>query len=577
MFSDIMHGIMITMSPDCLLALCIGAMFGTVVGALPGLGTAVAITICIPFTLQMGNASAIALLLGVYATSIYGGSISAVLLNTPGTPQSACTGFEGYAMAKAGKAEKALGWVTMSSVLGGLFSCVALVIAAPQLADLSVKYGGPLEICGLICLGLACITSLSEDNQIKGLLMGVAGLFLATIGVDPLSGEMRFTFGSPQLVSGIDLMPIVVGVFPLAELFYRAYEVHANVEPTAIDCKRISFPTWQEWKGRGLILLRSSLIGVGLGILPGTGATAATFVSYSSAKRLSKNGENFGKGEPDGLVAAESSNNAVAGGAMVPTLALGIPGEPVMALMLATLTLHGITPGVRLMADNPDIVYSTFLSLILANLLIIPTAIITVRGFGKLIKFPTAILLSIIVICSLLGVYLPRSNMFDVWMALLIGVIAFLMRFADFPVRLYPVGRLDYDSEGLLLLTNDGELAQRLTHPSCEVDKVYLARVTGNPSNEALDKLRRGVYMEGDERRTYPAQVRVVRDESLFSDILVTIHEGRNRQVRRMFDSVGHKVLLLRRVRFGPLDLGDLRRGEWRELSAEEIAKLKAL
>ena len=346
MFSDIMHGIMITMSPDCLLALCIGAMFGTVVGALPGLGTAVAITICIPFTLQMGNASAIALLLGVYATSIYGGSISAVLLNTPGTPQSACTGFEGYAMAKAGKAEKALGWVTISSVLGGLFSCVALVIAAPQLADLSVKYGGPLEICGLICLGLACITSLSEDNQIKGLLMGVAGLFLATIGVDPLSGEMRFTFGSPQLVSGIDLMPIVVGVFPLAELFYRAYEVHANVEPTAIDCKRISFPTWQEWKGRGLILLRSSLIGVGLGILPGTGATAATFVSYSSAKRLSKNGENFGKGEPDGLVAAESSNNAVAGGAMVPTLALGIPGDPVTAIMLATRdhprrTAHG--------------------------------------------------------------------------------------------------------------------------------------------------------------------------------------------------------------------------------------------
>ena len=142
---------------------------------------------------------------------------------------------------------------------------------------------------------------------------------------------------------------------------------------------------------------------------------------------------------------------------------------------------------------------------------------------------------------------------------------------------LFPVGRLDKDTEGLLLLTNDGELAQRLTHPSCEVDKVYLARVTGNPSNDALDRLRRGVYMEGDERRTYPAQVRVVRDESLFSDILVTIHEGRNRQVRRMFDSVGHKVLLLRRVRFGPLELGDLRRGEWRELSAEEIARLKAL
>ncbi len=150
-------------------------------------------------------------------------------------------------------------------------------------------------------------------------------------------------------------------------------------------------------------------------------------------------------------------------------------------------------------------------------------------------------------------------------------------RFRDFPVRLYPVGRLDYDSEGLLLLTNDGELAQRLTHPSCEVDKVYLARVTGNPSNEAIDRLRRGVYMEGDQRRTYPATVRVVRDESLFSDIVVTIHEGRNRQVRRMFDAVGHKVLLLHRIRFGALELGDLRRGEWRELTQEEIDALHRL
>ena len=150
-------------------------------------------------------------------------------------------------------------------------------------------------------------------------------------------------------------------------------------------------------------------------------------------------------------------------------------------------------------------------------------------------------------------------------------------RFADMDVRLYPVGRLDYDSEGLLLLTNDGELAQRLTHPSCEVDKTYLARVTGNPSGEALERLRRGVFMEGDERRTYPADVRVVRDESLYSDVLVTIHEGRNRQVRRMFDAVGHRVLLLRRVRFGPLELGALRRGEWRELTEDEIARLKAL
>jgi len=187
-------------------------------------------------------------------------------------------------------------------------------------------------------------------------------------------------------------------------------------------------------------VIRSSLIGIGLGILPGTGATAATFISYSTAKRVSKFKDNFGQGEPDGLVAAESSNNAVAGGAMIPTLALGIPGEPVMALMLATLTLPGITPGVRLMLDNPEVVYSCFFSLTLANLLIIPAAIITVFGFGYIIRFPTAVLLGIIVLCSILGVYLPRGNMFDIWMALAIGVVAFGMRLGDFPVAPLLIG-----------------------------------------------------------------------------------------------------------------------------------------
>ena len=390
---DLWNVLQLALMPENLLALGIGVIFGTMIGALPGLGTAVAITIAIPFTLKMGNTPAIALLLGIYASSIYGGSITAVLLNTPGTPQSACTGLEGYPMARAGKASQALGWVTMSSVIGGLISCVALIVATPQLAAISVKYGGPLEICALICMGLACITSLSEGNQIKGMLMGVAGLFIATIGIDPVSGTMRFTFGSQNLIAGIDLMPVVVGVFPLAELFYRVYEVHAHVEPQPIDCRKISFPRLKEWKGKWQILIRSSLIGIGLGALPGTGATAATFVSYSTAKRISPNGDNFGKGEPDGLIAAESSNNAVSGGALVPTLALGIPGEPVMALMLATLTIHGITPGVRLMADTPDIVYAMFLLLIFANLLLIPAAMLTVLGFGKLIRFPTAILL----------------------------------------------------------------------------------------------------------------------------------------------------------------------------------------
>lgn len=473
MFENIFHAFGTIADPFCLGMLAFGVLFGTVIGALPGLGTAVAITICIPFTLKMGSGPAIALLLGVYASSIYGGSISAVLLNTPGTPQSACTGMEGYPMAKKGQAREALGWVTMSSVLGGLISCVVLVLAAPTLAALSVKYGGPLEICALICMGLACITSLSDDNHVKGIMMGVAGLFLATIGNDPQTGELRFTFGSQNLVSGIDLMPVVVGVFPLAELFYRVYESFSEKEPTAIHCTSMKLPSWADWKVKGRIpnLLRSSFLGCGLGILPGTGATAATFIAYPSAKRISPARDNFGKGEPDGLIAAESSNNAVSGGALVPTLAMGIPGEPTMALMLATLTLHGITPGVRLMADNPDIVYATFILLIMANLALIPAAWICIRGFGKIIAFPTAVLLGLIVICSLIGVYLPRSSMFDIWVTLVIGVVAFLMRLTDFPVAPLLIGyvlsnQLEYRMSQVAIYMGGGSLVDyTLEHP----------------------------------------------------------------------------------------------------------------
>ena len=427
------------LSPFTLAMNFVGVMLGMIVGALPGLGSVVAITICLPFTFGMTSVSAIALLLGVYCGSICGGSIAAVLINTPGTPQSAATAFDGYPMARAGKPGKAIGWALAASIFGGVFSCVILTFAAPQIAVFALQFG-PLETCALILMGLTCISSVSANNQFKGLAMGVLGLLLACVGMSPFSAESRFTFDIFALNSGIDLVAVIVGVFALSEVLDRVERMRREARVENGTSCRVQLPSLGEWRGRMSGLVKSSLIGTFVGILPGTGAATAAFLSYGEARRSSPRRENIGKGEPDGIIAAESSNNAVTGGALVPSLALGIPGEPVMALMLATLTLHGITPGVRLMADNPDIVYSTFLSLILANLLIIPTAIITVRGFGKLIKFPTAILLSIIVICSLLGVYLPRSNMFDVWMALLIGVIAFLMRFADFPVAPFLIG-----------------------------------------------------------------------------------------------------------------------------------------
>ncbi len=468
---ELMNAIGTILDPLTMFMLLFGTFFGVMVGAIPGLGTTVAITICIPFTLSMGSGPAIALLLGVYASSIFGGSIAAILLNTPGTPQSACTGFDGYAMAKNGKANEALGWALTASVFGGLFSCAILIIAAPQLAEVSVKYGGPLEICAFICVGLACVTAVSEKSHIKGIIMALAGLLLATIGLDAKTGVPRFTFGTLDLMSGFDIMPVCVGMYPLAEIFYRIYEVRTETAPTPIECKRVKFPSIKQLFLRLGTLIRSSLLGTGIGILPGTGATAATFVGYTVEKRFSSTPEEFGKGRPEGIAAAESANNAVSGGAMVPTLALGIPGEPTMALMLATFMLHGITPGIRLMADNPDVVYSTFMALILANIILIPCTLIVVRIFAKIIKIPTGPLLAIIAICSIVGVYLPRGNMFDVWAAIVIGLLTFGGRFLHFPVAPFIIAfvlgpQLEYRFSQIVMFKGDsGYIEYLLTSP----------------------------------------------------------------------------------------------------------------
>ncbi len=441
MLEHIVSGLSLTLSIGTLSVLFLGTLYGTIMGALPGLGTVVALTICLPFTLNMDSASAIALLLGVYCGSVYGGSISAVLINTPGTSQSACTAIDGYAMAKQGRAGEALGWVTLASVFGGLFSCIVLIIAAPQMAALSVKYGGPLEICALITLGLACIATLSEGQQAKGILMGILGLFLATVGTDPVSGMSRFTFGSFTLESGITMLPLVIGIFPLAEVFVRIYEKTTNIEVVKpIECKKIIFPGIAKWKGRFNILLRSCGLGVLIGVLPGTGPTAATFISYASAKGTSPNAKDFGKGEPDGLIAAEASNNAVTGGALVPTLALGIPGDATLALLLGSFVLHNLTPGVRLMADHPDVVYASFILLILANFLIIPSAILTVRFFGYLLRIPTPLFLMLIILLSFIGAYISRNLYGDLIITIAIGFLGFIMRLWDFPASALLVG-----------------------------------------------------------------------------------------------------------------------------------------
>lgn len=430
----------IVFSIDTLFYMFIGALYGTIIGALPGLGTIVALTMCLPFTLHMNVGPAIALLLSVYCGSVYGGSISAVLLNAPGTPQSAATNMDGYPMAARGEAAQALGWVTTASIIGGILSCLVLIFATPQLAALSVKYGGPLEICALILLGIACIGSLSEGNQVKGLLMGILGLWLATVGTELTTGVARFTFETSSLQAGIDMLPLVVGVFPLAEILYRMYDEKCAGCAEPFECRIIKFPKFFDLLSRIGLLLRSSFIGIIIGILPGTGPTPATFISYASAKKTSKHSENFGKGEPDGLIAAESANNAVTGGALVPLLALGIPGDASLALLVGTFIIHDITPGVRLMVDNPDVVYGSFAILILSNFMIIPAAVITVRIFNRLMRIPTPLFYIIIVLLSLLGALISRNLYMDIIIAVIFAVVGFGMKLLNFPVAALLIG-----------------------------------------------------------------------------------------------------------------------------------------
>src|SRR5690625_933444 len=321
-------------SAENLLVLVLGTFVGIVLGALPGIGSTVAVAISLPFTFEMTAGQAITLLVGVYAGSVYGGSISAILINTPGTVQSAATSFDGYPMVRKGKAGEALGWATMASVFGGFISAIALIFIAPLLAALALHFG-PIETCSLLMLGMVCIVAVSGQYLLRGLLAGALGRFLATVGGDPYTGEARLTFGYWQLMSGIDLIAAIIGLFALSEVLIQVADRAPDDEKT-FKYSGMVLPRLRDWTGRKLNLIKSTLIGLAIGILPGTGAATAAFVSYAEANRSSPRKDNFGKGEPDGIVASESANNAVTGGALIPTMALGIPGDSVTAVMLGS-------------------------------------------------------------------------------------------------------------------------------------------------------------------------------------------------------------------------------------------------
>ncbi|MEM6676636.1 MAG: tripartite tricarboxylate transporter permease [Pseudomonadota bacterium] len=493
MLAAIPDALALLLTAEALLTLLLGTVLGIVLGAMPGIGSTVAVAMVLPFTLSMGQAPAILLLLAVYAGSVYGGSISAILINTPGTPQSAATCFDGYPMAQRGEAGQALGWATVASVVGGLVSAVVLLLAAPQLAALALNFG-PIETFALVLLGMTCIVSVSSGSLVKGLLAGTIGILLASVGGDPITGQPRFTFGNWQLISGFNLLAVVIGIFALSEVFMRVGR-KADAAGVLASFRGIVLPRWREWAGRKKNLAKSVLIGNVIGVLPGTGAATAAFISYAEGKRSSPNRAGYGSGEPDGIVSSEAANNAVTGGALVPTMALGIPGDAITAVMLATLTLHGITPGFRLMEDNPTLIAAIFAGFFVINLLLLPLGLALSRIAAPILRMREGFMMTGVVLLCGVGIFFVRGNPFDLLVMGLAGVLGFVLRRQGVPMAPLVIGMvlgptLELTLRQGLILTRGDITVFATGHPIAAALFVVTALTLMLPLARALLKAR---------------------------------------------------------------------------------------
>lgn len=404
-----------------------GSVIGLIFGALPGLSSSMALAIFIPFTFGFDPYQGIAFLITIYVTSVFAGALSAVLVNIPGTPASISTVFDGYPMAQRGEAGRAVGIATVSSALGGLIGLVFLMVFSPAIVILARRFGS-WEYVLLAVLGITMISYISKGSIIKGLLGGTFGLFVATIGEDPIISYPRFTFNSTDFLGGINFVVILIGLFGMAEVFLQ---LERNVELKPIQKVSGFGKSIGDVFSHLVCLFRSSLIGTFIGAIPAAGPSIASIVSYSVAKRASKNPEEFGKGSVEGIVAAESSNNACVGGALIPMMTLGIPGDPMTAVLIGALMIHGLAPGPRLFSDNPVYVSSVYISYGIALLWILINGLIGSRWYAKILSVPRYMLLPMIMLLCMVGSYSLSNNLFDVALMVSFGALGYFLQKAD--------------------------------------------------------------------------------------------------------------------------------------------------
>ena len=432
-----LSGLMALADINLLFLIVAATLGGVLVGALPGLNATTGVALLLPFTITMDPIPAIAILTTIYCAATFAGAITAILINTPGTSASATTCLDGYPLAQRGEAGKALGMAAVSSTIGGIVSVVCLMAAAPLMARAAYNFAPP-EYFALTVFGLSMLATIGDGSPIKNILSGAFGVLVATVGIDLLTSIERFTFGMNELSEGIPFVPVMIGVFGISELLIQADNLH--VERKQVIMKAIKLPSRADYKKVWRTILRSSGIGTFIGILPAEGATVASMIGYNEAKRWSKTPEEFGNGSLEGIAGSEAANNSATGGAMVPTLALGIPGSPTAAVILAGLMVHGLRPGPTMFTEQADFAFAIFWSMMLVNVLFFFIGLFGAKLFARVTLIPIQILWPIVFIFSIVGAYALEQSMIDVLIAVGSGILGFFMRRYGFSVVPMAIG-----------------------------------------------------------------------------------------------------------------------------------------
>lgn len=466
-FSGLLNGFSVALSGTNILFAFLGALIGTAVGVLPGLGPAATIALLLPLTYVISSpVSAIIMMAGIFYGSMYGGSTTSILLNLPGEAASVVTCIDGYQMAKKGRAGAALGISAIGSFIAGTVAVIGLTFFAPPLAEFALDFGPP-EYFALTTLGLLLAVALSGGSIVKGLIILVVGLLLAMVGLDPISGKIRFTFGSIGLQGGFDFVTLAMGVFGLGEILYNL----ETTLKTELVTKKIGkvFPTLKDWADSRWAIFRGSAIGFFIGIIPGGGAVIASLASYALEKRYSRHPEEFGHGAIQGVAGPESANNAASGASFIPLLTLGIPGNAAIAMIFAALMIQGITPGPFLVTEHPDVFWGVIASMYLGNAMLLVLNLPLVGLWVQMLRVPYGILAPIIVMFTTIGVYSMQNQMFDVYSMLFFGLFGYGMRKLNFdpaPLPLaFVLGPMVERSLRQSLLISGGDLTIFVTRP----------------------------------------------------------------------------------------------------------------